>query len=232
VTSISHIKAAISVFGCEDLAFSELTARALVYGVRWIGGGEATWSRVDMIADAPEFWGVSLYDGLRSGWGDECYASGDSATSVHFIHDSRSVVSGHGPMNVGYVTDCADTYYAGGAIVNHTTGGVHGSWGGLWGVLVGRFGSSSVGRFYGLDVDVVVEVDRASGEQVVGVGVENGSFADLQDGSIELDITPDGVEATSTNAIGIQTSSGTARSLSTPMELKTTAGSSIPRQDL
>lgn len=103
---------AIHVENCRELDFSHLTAEGQT-GVFWVGGGEGTWSDVDMIGTPQE-----AICGLGSlGWYD---LPGEGGLSEHFIFGSRAIARGD-ILNAAFDAAGAEIWFYGGDIVVEAT---------------------------------------------------------------------------------------------------------------
>jgi hypothetical protein len=109
----------ITVNGCSELNFQDLTAFGSVSGVLWLNGGSATWTDVDMVGG-----GATAISGCGAvanayGWWDRL--AGGSVGSKHFFFGSRaraSGIAGGGAYNVGfYMTSGAEVWFYGGDIL-------------------------------------------------------------------------------------------------------------------
>jgi hypothetical protein len=113
----------IFALNCTHLSFSHLTAVGPQYGVRWGGGGDATWTDVDLETYDPPVGGIA------GGWFDQC-DFGNAAPGVtplpsteigelsrHFFFGSR--VRTFGAVTLGgfsFVSQCGDSWFYGGDI--------------------------------------------------------------------------------------------------------------------
>jgi hypothetical protein len=216
---------AIDIYGCDELVFSELTAEGSIYGVRWLGGGEATWSRVDMIAN-PELAAAPVF-GTKAGWSDGCFAWDIAQPSVHFIYDSRSIARNHNQTatgtKTGYLSDCSETYYFGGALLSSSVSG------GGTGLTIGAFpnyaATNEPPSFHGFNVQIVVHSEQGSG---VGIDAQSARVVNLQDGGIDVDATgPSGT------ATGVRTQGGDqVRLIVVPIDADDELGSGVDEQNL
>jgi hypothetical protein len=216
----------MDIFGCEAMIVSQLTAEGNFYGVRWIGGGEGTWSYVDMIADRRHAGG----GGLTAGWVDGCaaYINGDAGPSRHHIYDSRSIATGPSvvtSLSYAYTANCSETWFFGGEIINTMSGptNIHAGLG--VGTRPNYLGSAR-NRFYLFETQIVTQPQNMYGNVAVGLDVQNGGLAHIQDGGItvEVGVAP----GRSANAIGVRTQNGgKAERIATPIEASTASGSAL-----
>lgn len=213
---------------CEELVFSDLRAEGVPYAIRWADHGEATWHRVDMVANTA----LTSSQMAAVPWDDECNSSG-SARSEHFIYDSRAFTIGPEPtLAIGYVTNCAETYFFGGSIQVSTEGGKPGI-----GLVVGLNSNASPDgppRFLGFGTQILVQGRDLSQnlslgssipglEDGVGIVVSNGSTVELHDSAVRVDIRPEPGKAI--NATAVRTIGGAGfRRYGTSIEATTTSG--------
>jgi len=97
------------VQNCVDLSFIDIGFSGGEVGVKWIGGGNASWVDVDFVTTSEA--------GISYGWYDQC-DSNVEAKSVHYIHSSRARNVGTGAgYTSAYGSSCAETWYFGGEVL-------------------------------------------------------------------------------------------------------------------
>ncbi len=106
-TKISASNEAISVQNCVDLTFQNLTVTSSGTGstVFWRGGGNSTWSDVEIQ--------VNGVNSQTWAWNDSC--SGSAALAVHYWFGSK-IVATSGFYNTSFNSACGDTWFYGGEI--------------------------------------------------------------------------------------------------------------------
>lgn len=95
------------IFNCEGLAFSNLSIEGNLLGVRWTGGGSATWTDVDIRgARNPEL--------VSGGWVDYCQH--EPSEQSFFGSSIRSFGATPQAASATYRSSCAKTRFFGGDI--------------------------------------------------------------------------------------------------------------------
>lgn len=103
----------ITVYGCSDLAFQDLTAYGSDSGVFWIDGGNATWTDVDMVAGGANRYQGCAFSAATYGWFDN-----GSVKSTHFAFGSRAIGLGtSGSYNTGVRSIRASLWWYGGDVL-------------------------------------------------------------------------------------------------------------------
>jgi len=134
---------------CHEMHFSDMTVESEKYGVSVAGGGDTTWSRMDVEVGSP-LTGGSV---LNIGWQEEsCGTRPDGSPFEHYLFDVRFRVRAKNQTNVGYHAPCDHNWFFSGEI--DVTGDAirNGSTTDLIGVDV-----KGGGRFVGLDSRIRVE---------------------------------------------------------------------------
>jgi len=105
---------AIQVHNCQEMDFSHLAAQSYT-GAFWVGGGNATWSDVDLVG-APPPGGNTCSAIATLGWYDFV---GEGGRSEHHFFGSRVIGKGAAnvPLNAGFDTTDAKTWFYGGDII-------------------------------------------------------------------------------------------------------------------
>jgi hypothetical protein len=171
---------AIHVTNCDGLAFHHLGARART-GAFWIGGGEATWSDVDIVAGHVE--GQTCAGGAVQGWYD---IAGSGGQSVHFFFGSRIMALGdtNALANIAVNALDAGLWFYGGDILARPEPGF------TTNVNRGVRAAGGDIRVFGASVR---SVGAASGNKPVeGVFIESGGVFHMHSGIIRAASTSQG----------------------------------------
>lgn len=161
---------AVHIENCQEMDFSHLSARGET-GVFWLGGGEATWSDVDMIGSPQE-----PRCGLASqGWYDQ---TGVGGKSKHFMFGSRAI--GRGELTaMGLNVPGAEIWFYGGDVLAK----------GMAETMHNVTAAHSVGagdiRFFGTTIRTQLAEGIASGpSRFNGAEVRNGGTLHMHGGII------------------------------------------------
>lgn len=185
-------------YDCVNLSVSDLTVRGTRYGAAWAGGGNSTWTDVDMdlyptLGSANSAWFGQCDSAIpESETWDGCvdpippYVNGRDRP-VHFYHGVR--VRGFGGVSglfgAAFVEDCAENWFYGGEISFHIT---NPAMTGLYlnaGILLREHSNHSSGDFrgFGTNISVIADVPPLSSSRLVGVRVEEADSTQDRDGN-------------------------------------------------
>ncbi|MFK7896406.1 MAG: hypothetical protein AB8G23_11245, partial [Myxococcota bacterium] len=183
-------------YDCVDIAVSNLTVRGSRYGAAWAGGGNSTWTDVDM----------DLYPHLgsaNSAWFGQCDSPTNEAETwdgcvdpippfvngrdrpVHFYHGVRVRSFGgvSGQFGAAFIEDCAENWFYGGEVSLHIT---NPAMTGLFlnaGILLREHSNHASGDFrgFGTKISVIADVPPLSSSRLVGVRVEEADSTNDRD---------------------------------------------------
>lgn len=177
---------AIHVENCQEMDFSHLAGIGET-GILWKGGGEATWSDVDMIGTTTSPTTCGSLGAL--GWYD---VSGAGGKSLHYFFGSRAFARNHPIVNAFDAGD-AEVWWYGGDIVTEATNSPT-----VTAVGLNVFGSGDV-RVFGATIRSQM-LSGASGSGVLGVWVHGGGTFHMHGGIINASADASGANV---NATGI-----------------------------
>lgn len=112
-TTLKHFHSPISALRCDALDVKDLRLESDQYGIVWYGGGNSTWTDVDIA--------VVAHNQPAGGWGwyeDPAICPLVAAPSVHYFYGSSIEVRLSGTTNHGaaYEARCDENWYFGGEI--------------------------------------------------------------------------------------------------------------------